>query len=578
MKTQTNDNLKHKLYERNHILFVLTILILVIQACLLTGVAIVLQQILDIAVSGTTEDVKKLLIIVAVYSMILAAGWLIERYVKNTFLEKALRQLKKELFVRLTGKNISSFTKESTGSYLSVFTNDIISIENNYLQNIFGIILNCFYFLTAIIIMLWYDPLLTICAIGMLIVSFVISIVFGSKLTKEEKIVSDQNENFVSLLKDLLSGFPVMKSFQAEPELTTLFANANQTLEHKKCHRRKTEGLINLVGNTCGLVVQAGVMLLGAYFTIEGRITAGVLIAFVQLMNYLIMPVQQIPPALANKKAAEGLLSKMENLLSANQSTEQGVALSNLNKGIRFENVSFGYEDGQTLLDNVNLHFEHGKSYAIVGASGSGKSTILNLLLGGYPQYSGKIMMGDSELKEISSESLYQHMAVVQQNVYIYNHTIENNITMFRNYPSKHLQTVLEKAGLTKLVAEKGLSYPCGENGSGLSGGEKQRISIARSLLRNPHILLMDEATSALDAENTACIEQMITQAQNMTRIVVTHKLTPSTLKQYDRIIVLQNGRIAGNGTYTELEETCDCFRQLILAYKFFFTQKSTHR
>ncbi|MBQ6888362.1 MAG: ABC transporter ATP-binding protein [Lachnospiraceae bacterium] len=566
MKTQTNDNLKHKLYERNHILFVLTILILVIQACLLTGVAIVLQQILDIAVSGTTEDVKKLLIIVAVYSMILAAGWLIERYVKNTFLEKALRQLKKELFVRLTGKNISSFTKESTGSYLSVFTNDIISIENNYLQNIFGIILNCFYFLTAIIIMLWYDPLLTICAIGMLIVSFVISIVFGSKLTKEEKIVSDQNENFVSLLKDLLSGFPVMKSFQAEPELTTLFANANQTLEHKKCHRRKTEGLINLVGNTCGLVVQAGVMLLGAYFTIEGRITAGVLIAFVQLMNYLIMPVQQIPPALANKKAAEGLLSKMENLLSANQSTEQGVALSNLNKGIRFENVSFGYEDGQTLLDNVNLHFEHGKSYAIVGASGSGKSTILNLLLGGYPQYSGKIMMGDSELKEISSESLYQHMAVVQQNVYIYNHTIENNITMFRNYPSKHLQTVLEKAGLTKLVAEKGLSYPCGENGSGLSGGEKQRISIARSLLRNPHILLMDEATSALDAENTACIEQMITQAQNMTRIVVTHKLTPSTLKQYDRIIVLQNGRIAGNGTYTELEETCDCFRQLILA------------
>jgi len=566
MKTQTNDNLKHKLYQRNHILFVLTILILVIQACLLTGVAIVLQQILDIAVSGTTEDVKKLLIIVAVYSMILAAGWLIERYVKNTFLEKALRQLKKELFVRLTGKNISSFTKESTGSYLSVFTNDIISIENNYLQNIFGIILNCFYFLTAIIIMLWYDPLLTICAIGMLIVSFVISIVFGSKLTKEEKIVSDQNENFVSLLKDLLSGFPVMKSFQAEPELTTLFANANQTLEHKKCHRRKTEGLINLVGNTCGLVVQAGVMLLGAYFTIEGRITAGVLIAFVQLMNYLIMPVQQIPPALANKKAAEGLLSKMENLLSANQSTEQGIALSNLNKGIRFENVSFGYEDGQTLLDNVNLHFEHGKSYAIVGASGSGKSTILNLLLGGYPQYSGKIMMGDSELKEISSESLYQHMAVVQQNVYIYNHTIENNITMFRNYPSKHLQTVLEKAGLTKLVAEKGLSYPCGENGSGLSGGEKQRISIARSLLRNPHILLMDEATSALDAENTACIEQMITQAQNMTRIVVTHKLTPSTLKQYDRIIVLQNGRIAGNGTYTELEETCDCFRQLILA------------
>lgn len=558
--------LKRKLYERNHIWFGLTVLILTIGACLLTGVAIMLQKILDTAVSGTKEDIVRLLVIVVIYAAVMGTSWLIERYVRNTFLEKALRQLKQELFVRLTGKSISSFTKETTGSYLSIFTNDIHSIENNYLQTQFGIILNCFYFVAAIAIMLWYDPLLTVCAIAMLLVSFVVSIMFGGRLAKEEKAVSDRNENFVALLKDLLSGFSVMKSFRAEQELTKLFADANQTLEKKKCHRRKTEALINLVGNSCGILVQAGVMLLGAYFTIQGRITAGVLIAFVQLMNYVIMPVQQIPPALANRKAAEGLLEKMEETLAANASEAQGMPINNPEEGIRLQDVSFGYEEGQILLDHVSLDFEAGKSYAIVGASGSGKSTILNLLLGGYPHYSGEITIGGLELKEISLGSLYEHLSIVQQNVFIYDDTIENNITMFRECPKEKLQAVLAKTGLVKLIEEKSLSYRCGENGSGLSGGEKQRISIARSLLCNPKVLLMDEATSALDAENTALVERMIAEAKEMTRIVVTHKLNPSTLKQYDKIVVVRDGKIVGEGSYQDLEEECNYFRQLLLA------------
>lgn len=563
---KNSSNLKKKMYEKNHIWFGLTIFILIVAACLLTGVAIMLQEILDTAVGGTKEDVLRLLVIVLVYAAVMCTAWLVERFVRNTFLEKAMRQLKEELFGRLTGKSISSFSEETTGRYLSIFTNDMNSVETNYLQNQFGIILNCFYFVAAIGIMLWYDPLLTGCAIILLIASFVVSILFGGKLAKEEKTVSDQNESFVGLLKDLLGGFPVMKSFQAEKALTSLFVEENRILERKKCHRRKTEALINLVGNSCGIMVQAGVMLLGAYFTIEGRITAGVLIAFVQLMNYVIMPVQQIPPALANRKAAEGLLTKMEEVVATNAAVQTGEEIKDLQKGICFQNVSFGYEADKTLLNDISLEFEEGKSYAIVGASGSGKSTILNLLLGGYPGYAGEIRIGGTELRDIAPESLYSHLAVVQQNVFIYDNTIENNITMFREQDAEVLGKLVERTGLTHLIAEKGFSYRCGENGSGLSGGEKQRISIARSLLRNPSVLLMDEATSALDAENGALIERMVAEAKDMTRIVVTHKLNASVLKQYDRIIVLQNGRIAGNGTYGELEENCEYFKQLLMA------------
>lgn len=558
--------LKRKLYEKNHIWMFLTVFVLIIAACLLTGVAIMLQVILDTAVSGTKEDIMRLLTIVIVYVVVMGISWMIERYVRNTFLERAIRQLKQELFVRLTKKSISSFSKENTGSYLSVFTNDISSVENNYLQNQFIIFLNCFYFAAALGLMLWYDPLLAVCAIGMLLVSFIASVMFGGKLAKEEKAVSDQNEGFVGLLKDLLSGFPVMKSFQAETELTTLFTDANHMIESKKCRRRKTEAYINLIGNSCGIMVQAGVMLLGAYFVIQGRITAGVLIAFVQLMNYVIMPVQQIPPALANRKAALGLLEKMEDILAVNVAEEHGKDICNLEKGIKLENVSFGYEEGQTMLDHVSLDFEAGKSYAIVGASGSGKSTILNLLMGGYPQYDGKIMIGDEELREISPDSLYQQLSIVQQNVFVYDNTIENNITMFKKCEKEKLNDVMKKAGLEKLIEEKGSDYRCGENGAGLSGGEKQRISIARSLLKAPSVLLMDEATSALDAENAAMIERMIAEAKEMTRIVVTHKLNPTALKLYDKIIVISDGKIAGQGTYQELEEKCDCFKKMLTA------------
>lgn len=563
---KTKNNLKSKLYEKNNIGFGLTLFVLIIGACMQAGIAIMLQEILDTAISGSKEDILRLLLIVLIYASAMVAIWLVERYVRNMFLEKAMRQLKEELFSRLTRKSISSFSEETSGRYLSIFTNDMNSVESNYLQSQFKIIMNCVYFVAAIGIMLWYDPLMTGCVFVLLVASLLVSVLFGGKLAKEEKGVSDQNERFVGLIKDLLSGFSLMKSFQAEKELTNLFVEENRLVEWKKCHRRKMEALINLVGNSCGILVQAGVMLLGACFTIEGRITAGVLIAFVQLMNYVIMPVQQIPPALANRKAAEGLLAKMEEVVNVNAVMQTGEKIEDLQKGICFRNVSFGYEADKELLNDINLEFEAGKSYAIVGASGSGKSTILNLLLGGYPGYSGEIQIGGIELRKIASESLYSHLAVVQQNVFIYNNTIENNITMFREPDAELFETIMEKIGLTNLIEEKGLSYICGENGSGLSGGEKQRISIARSLLQNPAVLLMDEATSALDAENGALIERMIVAATDMTRIVVTHKMNEDVLKQYDRIIVVQNGRIAGNGTYEELEENCEYFKQLLMA------------
>lgn len=184
--------------------------------------------------------------------------------------------------------------------------------------------------------------------------------------------------------------------------------------------------------------------------------------------------------------------------------------------------------------------------------------------MGGYRGYQGEILFGDRELRQISRSSLYDVVSLVEQNVFLFDSTIENNITMFKDFDKEKVAGVIRRAGLEKLISERGIQYRCGENGSGLSGGEKQRISIARSLLRNASVLLLDEATSALDAATSAKVEDMITRMTDMTRIVITHKLQKDVLARYDEIVVMQNGNIVAEGSYQELEENCDYFRQLL--------------
>ena len=229
--------------------------------------------------------------------------------------------------------------------------------------------------------------------------------------------------------------------------------------------------------------------------------------------------------------------------------------LSGLSKSISLKNVSFSYEEGKEILHDVSVDFEAGKSYAIVGSSGSGKSTLLNLILSGAcgAKYSGSISWDDTDLKDSSSDSLFDQVASIQQNVFVFNSSIRDNITMFRDFPEEKVKQAEMRANLGELLKERGEDYLCGENGSGLSGGEKQRISIARSLLKDSSVLLADEITSALDSQTAYKVSSDILDLTGLTRIVVTHSLDEKLMKKYDRILVMKNGRIEEQGTFDEL-------------------------
>ena len=516
-----------------------------------------MQQLID-AASGLPGalPLRQLAWITGGFILLCAALMLLKYASEPRFIEKAMRQYKDFAFQKLTEKSISSFRAESTAAYLSALTNDAASIEADDLSQLLSVIMKAVTFFGALAMMLWYSPLMTAIAAGVTVLPLIASLLTGGQLQAAEKRVSDRNRDFTAALSDCLGGFSVVKTFRAEKEIFRLFAESNRALEQEKFSRRRVKALVGMIGATTGIIAQLGVFLAGAYLALSGKgLTAGAVILFVNLMNFMIEPVAELPALLAARKAARGLIDKLADALEQDEAQPDGVHITPLARELRFENVRFSYDGETEILRGVSARFEAGKAYAIVGASGSGKSTLLNLLTSPGTAYDGSILLDGTELRTIAPESLYETVSLIQQNVFVFNASIRDNITMFRSFPSEELAQAVRRAQLESLFADRGEGYLCGENGSGLSGGEKQRISIARSLLKHASVLLADEATAALDAQTAHQVTDDILSLTGVTRIVVTHTLEQAALRQYDGILVLKDGRIAETGSFDELME-----------------------
>ena len=516
-----------------------------------------MQQLIDTA-SGIpgARPLGQLAQITGGFILLCAALFLLKYASEPRFIEKAMRQYKDFAFQKLTEKSISSFRAESTAAYLSALTNDAASVEADHLSQQLSVITKTVTFLGALAMMLWYSPLMTAIAAGVTVLPLIASLLTGGQLQAAEKRVSDRNHDFTAALSDCLGGFSVVKTFQAEKEIFRLFAESNRALEQEKFSRRRVKALVGMIGAIAGIVAQLGAFLAGAYLALAGKgLTAGAVFMFVNLMSFMIGPVAELPALLAARKAARGLIDKLADALEQDEAQPDGVHITPLARELRFENVRFSYDGETEILRGVSARFEAGKAYAIVGASGSGKSTLLNLLTSPGTAYDGSILLDGTELRTIAPESLYETVSLIQQNVFVFNASIRDNITMFRSFPSEELAQAVRRAQLESLLADRGEGYLCGENGSGLSGGEKQRISIARSLLKHASVLLADEATAALDAQTAHQVTDDILSLTGVTRIVVTHTLEQAALRQYDGILVLKDGRIAETGSFDELME-----------------------
>lgn len=556
MKTK---NLKKQLigqfYHKNIPAFTLAILAAVVGGSLNLILSWIIKQLIDTAAGEANALPLLTLLKISGGFLLLCALAFLLRYLSLPFyIRRAMCQYKEFALQKLLGKSISSFRDESTATYLSALSNDATSIETDYLEQQFDLLTKVLTFVGALTLMLWYSPLLTLIAFAITLLPLAASILTGNKLTPVEKKVSSANANFTAALNECLSGFSVIKSFQAEKEIFNFFVRSNRELEDKKFSKRRLKTLVGMIGALAGIFAQLGVFIAGTWLVLSTHsLTGGTVILFVNLMNFVIDPIATLPGLLASRRAAKGLMGKLAEALEKNPTAEGHRDISELKEGLRLDKLSFAYEEGKDVLHQLSAKFEAGKAYAVVGGSGSGKSTLLHLLMAGNTGYQGQIFFDDTELRDLSTSSLYHLISTIQQNVFVFNASIRDNVTMFRDFPQAELDKAIHSAHLDELIERRGEDSLCGENGNALSGGEKQRISIARSLLKQTKLLLADEATSSLDAQTAHQVTSDILDLQGITRIIVTHTLEEALMKRYDGILVLKDGRIEESGRFEDL-------------------------
>ena len=552
---------KH-LYKGNKLSYCFLTFASILETIFMMLISIMLERLLAIATDGTLDQLKEQLYIVIGVFVGMSLTYLCLYFIKPKYKKKALHQFKSNAYNLILNKNIESFNAHETSLYTSAFTNDINYISENYIFSTFTIITNILLLISAIAVMILYSPILTVVAIAFSFIPLILALMVGSKLSSHEEKISNANASFMHYIKDNFIGYSTIKIFKAEKKMKELYQKNDYALEATKEQKERTVIKIEFVQNATSLIAQVGVFLVGAYMAITSdKINASTILLFVQLMNYILSPIMVLPSLISKRRACNPLFDKMCNLVTSDTSLEKEKLV--FNNQIDIENLYFAYEENKPILKGVNIKIEKNKSYAIVGQSGSGKSTFINLLLGRNLNYQGNIKFDGTDLINISIDSLYEITSVIEQNVFVFDDSILNNITMYESIDEDILKNIIVMSGLEKLVFEKGIEYKCGENGCNLSGGEKQRIAIARGLVKKAKLMFLDEITSALDRETSNQIVSNILNLENITKIMITHNLDQQILSRFDQILVFRNGQIIETGTFDQLIELNGIFKSL---------------
>ena len=566
MKSKTNHPEREYIrsfFRGNCLNFFATILLSALAGTFGAAASWHLGAVTDAMTGGDMEGLTQAALLAAVAIPVICIVIWLGMQVKARFIRRAMSQYKALAFSRMCRKSISAFSRENTARYLSALTNDATAIENQYLEYIPAMVENVISFVLSLGIMLYCSPALTLVLILASAVPIVVSIAVSGRYAALEKQVSDENEVYTGGIKDLLNGYAVIKSFKAEEESRQIFNSASDRTEGVKERKRSFGAIVAAASNGAGIVAQLGTFLAGAFMAIRGDITPGTVMLFVNLCNSVLGPIQQVPTYWAGIQASRTLVRKLAELTLENNAHGGEQIPVKLEDAIFLKDLSFEYEEGKPVLNDIDLRMERGKKYAIVGASGSGKSTLLNLLMGAYDSYSGALTVDGHELRDVDPDSLYEMMSLIGQNVFLFDATVRENITMFREFADADVDRAAKLSGLDAVIRAKGEDYRCGENGVGLSGGERQRVSIARSLLRGTPVLMLDEATAALDNQTAFEVTDAILKLEGLTRIVVTHRLEAALLEQYDEIVVLRGGRICEQGTFGDLMDRKGYFYSL---------------
>lgn len=484
-------------------------------------------------------------------------------FVKNGL----LKNLRGKLYSKVISMPISYFLNKKKGDLMSRITADILEIQTSYLSILELMVREPLTILFTLIVMFTISPELTLFVILFIPISgFIISII-GKKLRKDSKEVQQQQSNFLSMIDETISGQKVIKSFLSESFFNQKFDSINEMLykfSNKVINRKNLAGPFS---EFMGILV-IGVLLWfgGKMVLINETISGTTFIVFMGLAYNILTPAKNLSKSFYSIKkgnaAAERVFEIIEFKTENDSNRDQ--LLETFKDKIEFKNVDFSYGQSK-ILDKISFTIKKGQSVALVGSSGSGKTTIANLLNGFYNSDSGSISIDGMEISSITRESLYKKISIVTQESILFNDTIMNNIRIGDlDSIDGDIINAAKEANAHEFILEQSEKYDTniGDYGGKLSGGQKQRITIARAMLKSPSILILDEATSSLDSESEKKIQDAIDKLMlDKTSLIIAHKF--STIKKCDKIILIDKGRIVAEGTHDELINSNSSYKNM---------------
>ena len=485
-------------------------------------------------------------------------------FVKNGL----LKNLRENLYSKVLNMPISYFLNKKKGDLMSRITADILEIQTSYLSILELMVREPLTIIFTLIVMFTISPQLTLFVTLFIPISaFIISII-GKKLRKDSKEVQQQQSNFLSIIDETISGQKVIKSFLSENFFHNKFKSINNLLyrfSNKVINRKNLAGPFS---EFMGILV-IGVLLWfgGKMVLINETISGTTFIVFMGLAYNILTPAKNLSKSFYSIKKGNAAAERVFEIIEYNKNKydeDRTLDFKKFKKNITFNNVEFSYGEVK-ILDKISFTINKGESVALVGSSGSGKTTIANLLNGFFGPTSGNILIDDISISNITKESLYRNISIVTQESILFNDTILNNIRIGNLEASKEdIIEASKEANAHEFIQEQLNSYDTtiGDYGNNLSGGQKQRLTIARAMLKSPSILILDEATSSLDSESEKKIQNAIDKLMHgKTSLIIAHKF--STIKKCDKIILIDKGRIIAQGTHQELINSNSSYKNM---------------
>lgn len=545
-----------KIYmKQNKVLLLFTILTSIIASLGYVFMAVLLQKLLDIAVEKNMQQFIPMVLFSIFYFVMLGIFLYLQSLLSKRITCKIIKQIRTDVFKGIVSQSMGDFGKRNTADYLSIITNDVKMIEDNFLLPFFEVVQYTVIFISSFVLMIYFDVIVTIIVFVAITLMFLVPSLLGKELEKRQNTLSSQLADFTTKLKDILSGFEIIKSYSMKQYVIQKFDKENSDTIHTKYSVDKLFALNEGLSSFLALMVQIVVLFLSAYFIITERITVGTLLGMVQVSSNLANPLIMIFTNIPKIKSIQPIIEKLTVLSKYELNEVPKKQSATFNSVVSISNLSFAYEKQNRVLDKINLHIEKGKKYVIVGKSGCGKTTLVKLLAGYYTEYSGKILYDNTDLNMMNENDIVQLSSIIHQNIYMFNESVYDNICLHEDYSKESIDKAVKASGLNDVIEKlpEGLLYEAGENGSNLSGGQKQRIAVARALIRNKPILILDEGTSAIDMQTAYDIENHLLKIEGLTIITITHNLKKELLELYDNIIYMENGEIIERGTFEEL-------------------------